>query len=122
MLEAADAEPQKYGKYVEIMNRTRRVRGVHRLLKIAKQGESIRATPPPLPGNGPYRFASVDFPWLSLRQDDPSQEGAPPYPPMTDDEILQFAREKLRPLMHPELGSGLMDHELSSDPPSCANS
>ena len=49
-----------------------------------------------------HRFASVDFPWLSLRQDDPSQEGAPPYPPMTDDEILQFAREKLRPLMHPD--------------------
>jgi ParB-like chromosome segregation protein Spo0J len=57
VVEAAEAEPDKYGKLLEQMDRTGRANGVFRRLKIAKQAEQIRAEPPPLPGNGPYRVA-----------------------------------------------------------------
>jgi N6-adenosine-specific RNA methylase IME4/transposase len=75
--------------------------GVFKRLKVIKQAERIRAEPPPLPGRGPYRFATVDFPLAyEIRQDDPSHRAARPYPTMNLDQILQFAREKIRPLMH----------------------
>lgn len=35
--DAAEAEPKKYGALVDEMDRTRRVNGVHRKLKVAKQ-------------------------------------------------------------------------------------
>jgi hypothetical protein len=63
VVDAAEAEPEKYGKLLEDMDRTGRVNGVYRRLKIFKQAELIRAEPPPLPGNGPYRCAVIDFPW-----------------------------------------------------------
>jgi len=57
-------------------------------LQIAKQAEAIRAEPPPLPGNGPYRVIVVDVPWKTkIREDDPSCRRVPPYPPMTLEEI-----------------------------------
>ena len=55
VVEAAKAEPEKYGKLLADMDRTGRVNGVHRRLKIGQQAERICAEPPPLPGNGPYR-------------------------------------------------------------------
>jgi N6-adenosine-specific RNA methylase IME4 len=92
VVDAAEAEPEKYGKFLEKMDRTGRVNGVHRRLKIFKQAEQIRAEPPPLPGNGPYRCAVVDFPWAddTGRYDDPSDRLIPPYPPMTLEEICAF--------------------------------
>ena len=45
------------------MDRTGRVNGVYRRLKNAQQAERIRAEPPPLPGNGPYRVIVADPPW-----------------------------------------------------------
>ena len=41
--EAAEAEPQKYQPLVDEMDRTRRVNGVHRKLKVAKQVEQRTA-------------------------------------------------------------------------------
>ena len=52
---AAEAEPERFGKLLADMDRTGRVNGVFRRLKIARQAEAIRAEPPLLPGNGPYR-------------------------------------------------------------------
>src|SRR6516162_6421540 len=63
IVEAAEAEPEKYGKLLDDMDRTGRVNGIYRRLKIFQQAERIRAEPPPLPGNGPYHCAVVDFPW-----------------------------------------------------------
>ena len=55
VVDAAEAEPEKFGKLLADMDRTGRVNGVYRRLKNARQAERIRAEPPPLPGNGPYR-------------------------------------------------------------------
>src|SRR5215831_16586282 len=84
VVDAAEAEPGRFGKLKEDMDRTGRVNGVYRRLKIAKQAEAIRAEPPPLPGNGPYRVIVVDSPWpTQVRGDDPSCRRVPPFPPMS---------------------------------------
>jgi ParB/RepB/Spo0J family partition protein len=80
VVEAAAAEPEKYGKLLEQMDDTGRANGVYRRLKIAKQAEQIRAEPPPLPGNGPYRVIVADVPWpYEKRDEDPSHRAARPY-------------------------------------------
>jgi N6-adenosine-specific RNA methylase IME4/ParB-like chromosome segregation protein Spo0J len=85
---AAEAEPEKFGKLKEDMDRTGRVNGVFRRLKIAKQAEAIRAEPPPLPSNGPYRVIVVDVPWpYEVRDEDPSRRGVRPYATMSIAEI-----------------------------------
>jgi N6-adenosine-specific RNA methylase IME4 len=80
VVDAAEAEPEKFGKLLADMDRTGRADGVYRRLKIAKQAELIRAEPPPLPGNGPYRVIVCDVAWpYEKRDSDPSQRGALPY-------------------------------------------
>jgi N6-adenosine-specific RNA methylase IME4 len=84
IVDAAEAEPEKFGKLLEDMDRTGRVNGVYRRLKIAKQAEVIRAEPPPLPGRGPYRVIVVDPPWpYEVRDEDPSRRGVRPYVTMS---------------------------------------
>jgi N6-adenosine-specific RNA methylase IME4 len=88
IVDAAEAEPQKFGKLLEQMDDTGRVNGVYRRLKIAKQAEQIRKEPPPLPGNGPYRVIVIDPPWpYEKRDEDPSHEGVRPYHSMSVEEI-----------------------------------
>jgi N6-adenosine-specific RNA methylase IME4 len=85
---AAEAEPEKFAKLLDDMDRTGRVNGVYRRLKIQKQAELIRAEPPPLPGNGPYRVVVCDPPWpYEIRDDDPSHRGARPYATMSITDI-----------------------------------
>jgi N6-adenosine-specific RNA methylase IME4 len=101
VVDAAEAEPDKYGPLLAAMDRTGRVNGVYKRLKVEKQAALIRAEPPPLPNRGPYRAGVVDFPWpYETRQEDPSHRAARPYPTMSIEQILQFAREKLAGLMH----------------------
>jgi N6-adenosine-specific RNA methylase IME4/ParB-like chromosome segregation protein Spo0J len=101
IVDAAEAEPEKFGKLLADMDRTGRVNGVFKRLNVIRQGERIRAEPPPLPGNGPYRVATIDWPWpYEARQDDPSHRGVHPYPTMSIEQIQQFAREKLAGIMH----------------------
>ena len=83
---AAEAAPEKHGKLVEIMNRTGRVNGAHRFLKVAQQAEAIRREPPPLPGRGPYRVIVADPPWPQDWQA-VSSRGPLPYPTMTIPDI-----------------------------------
>jgi N6-adenosine-specific RNA methylase IME4 len=53
-------------------------------LKIARQAETIRAEPPPLPRNGPYRVIVIDPPWPSKKRDeDPSRRGVRRYATMS---------------------------------------
>lgn len=86
--DAARAEPEKFGKLLEQMDGTGRVNGVYRRLCIARQAEAIRKEPPPLPGNGPYRVASIDFPWpYEVRSQDPSKRGVRPYPTMSIEQM-----------------------------------
>jgi N6-adenosine-specific RNA methylase IME4 len=81
VVDAAEAEPEKFGKLLADMDRTGRANGVYRRLKIAKQAEQLRAEPPPLPGKGPYRVITCDVPWpYEKRDSDPSHRAALPYP------------------------------------------
>ena len=92
IVDAADAEPKKFGKFLADMDRTKRVNGVYRRFRVAQQAEIIRGGPPPLPGRGPYCCAVVDFPWAddTGRYDDPSHRLVTPYPSMTREEICAF--------------------------------
>jgi N6-adenosine-specific RNA methylase IME4 len=88
IVDAAEAEPTKFGKLLADMDRTGRVNGVYRRLKIAKQAELIRAEPPPLPGRGPYRVIVVDPPWLFNENDEQSDRCCiGPYPRLTIEQI-----------------------------------
>jgi N6-adenosine-specific RNA methylase IME4 len=88
IVDAAETEPEKYGRLLLDMDRTGHANGVYRRLKIAQQAEAIRAEPPPLPSNGPYRVVVVDPPWENKnRGDDPSRKGMVPYPTKTVAEI-----------------------------------
>jgi N6-adenosine-specific RNA methylase IME4 len=84
IVKAAEAEPEKFGKILEDMDRTGRVNGPFKRLKVIKQSESIRLEPPPLPNHGPYRVIAADPPWpYEIRKDDPSHRGTHPYPQMS---------------------------------------
>jgi N6-adenosine-specific RNA methylase IME4 len=98
VVEAAHAEPERFGKLQADMDRTGRVNGVYRRLRIEKQAELIRAEPPPLPGNGPYRVAVIDLPWpYEKRDNDPSHRAARPYPTMA---ITEMRALPIASLMH----------------------
>ncbi len=64
VVDAAEAEPEKYGKLLAAMDRTGRVNGVHKRLIVARKAEAIRREPPPLPA-GPFRVIVADPPWAS---------------------------------------------------------
>ena len=86
-VQAAEADPVKYGPYLEELNRTGRATGIARRLKVAKQADALQAEPPPLP-TGPFRVLVVDPPWsYEKRSQNASQRGRTPYPPMTVEEI-----------------------------------
>jgi N6-adenosine-specific RNA methylase IME4 len=90
---AAEAEPERFGKLVEDMDRSGLVNGVFRRLKIARQAEAIRAEPPPLP-DGKWRVVVIDFPWpYEVRCEDPSHRAVHPYPTMTMAQICAKAEE-----------------------------
>src|SRR5262249_54936147 len=81
---AAEAAPEKFGKLAADMDRTGRVDGPYKRLKVARQAEAIRAEPPPLPHRGPSRVIVADPPWpYELRQEDPSHRGILGYPTMS---------------------------------------
>ena len=84
IVDAAEAEPERFGKLLKQMDDTGRVNGVFRRLKIAKQAALIRAEPPPLPHRGPYRVIVADPPWpYEKRDEDPSHRGVLPYATMS---------------------------------------
>jgi N6-adenosine-specific RNA methylase IME4 len=89
---AAEADPERCGKLREDMDRTGRVSGPYKRLKIIQQDEAIRSEPPPLPGHGPYRVIVADPPWpYELRKTDLSNRGKLPYPEMPIEQICAMA-------------------------------
>lgn len=60
---AAEREPEKFGKLLADMDRTGRVDGAFKRLKVERQAEALRREPPRLPGRGPYQVIVVDPPW-----------------------------------------------------------
>jgi N6-adenosine-specific RNA methylase IME4 len=84
VVEAAEAEPERFGKLVADMDRSGRVNGVYRRLQNIKAADVIRAEPRPLPSNGPYRAGLIDIPWAYEPEgEDASERGVLPYPTMT---------------------------------------
>jgi N6-adenosine-specific RNA methylase IME4 len=85
---AAEAEPERFGKLKDDMDRTGLVNGPYKRLQVAIKAAAIKREPPPLPGNGPYRVIVADPPWpYEKQQEDPSHRGVYPYPAMSIAEI-----------------------------------
>ena len=96
--DAAKAEPEKFGKLQADMDRTGRVDGPFKRLKIMRQATAICAEPPPLPGRGPYRVLVADPPWpYEIRKDDPSHRATHPFPQMS---IAQICALSVAPIAH----------------------
>jgi N6-adenosine-specific RNA methylase IME4/ParB-like chromosome segregation protein Spo0J len=88
---AAEAEPEKFSKLAADMDRSGRVDAPYRRLRNIKAAEAIRASPPPLPGNGPYRAGFIDVPWAyELLGETALTRGVLPYPTMTLAEACAF--------------------------------
>jgi N6-adenosine-specific RNA methylase IME4 len=86
--DAAKAEPEKFGKLQVDMDRTGRVDGPFKRLKVIRQSEAIRKEPPPLPQRGPYRVIVADPPWpYEIDKEDPSHRATHPYPQMSIEQI-----------------------------------
>jgi N6-adenosine-specific RNA methylase IME4 len=98
IVDAAEAEPERFGKLVEDMDHSGRVNGAFRRLRNMKQAEAIRAEPPPLPNRGPYRVATCDVPWPYEPNDqDPAHRGMWPFPTMSIDQLCAMP---IASLMH----------------------
>ena len=100
---AAKAEPEKYGPLKDAMNKSGRADGPHKRLKTMQAAAEIRSAPAPLPDNGPYRGAVIDFPWAAEPEDDdPARlaRGYYPYPTMSIAQCADFARDHIKPRLH----------------------
>ena len=98
IVDAADANPEKFGRFKDDMDRTGRVNGPFNRVKNMIQAERIRAEPPPLPGNGPYRGAMADAAWAYEPDDDDApHRGVLPYPTMS---IAQLCALDVASIMH----------------------
>jgi N6-adenosine-specific RNA methylase IME4 len=86
VVEAAKEDPERFAHLVERMDRTGRIDGAYRELKIAHESEKIRQEPQPLP-KGPFRVAVVDPPWEFEEGYSLSRLGVTPYPTMSIGEI-----------------------------------
>jgi N6-adenosine-specific RNA methylase IME4/ParB-like chromosome segregation protein Spo0J len=86
--DAAKADPEKFGRLQADMDRTGRVDGPFKRLKVMRQSEAIRKEPLPLPQKGPYRVIVADPPWpYEIRKEDPSHRGMHPYSTMSIEQI-----------------------------------
>jgi N6-adenosine-specific RNA methylase IME4 len=98
---AAEAEPEKYGKLAEAMDRRGRVDGPYRRLLNMRSAEQLRLEPPPLP-NGQWRVAVVDVPWPAEPDDpDPAERG-----------YWTFATMSIEAIRALPIGSRLHDHSV----------
>jgi len=89
VVSAAEANPEQFGKLKTDMDRTGRVDGPFKRLKVMRQVEAIRAGPPPLHGCGPYRVIIADPPWPYESDNDITREhhATKSYPQMSIEEI-----------------------------------
>ena len=113
IVDAAEAEPERFGKLLDAMDRTGRANGVYRRLRNIQQAEAIRAEPPPLPGNGPYRAGMIDIPWAYEPDDENAPErGVLPYATLS---IEQACALNVGSIMHEDaiLGMWVTNYILS---------
>jgi ParB/RepB/Spo0J family partition protein len=63
VVKAAEEDPERFGQLKTQMDKSGRVDGPHKRLQNITAGERLKAEPPPLPMNGPYRTIAMDWPW-----------------------------------------------------------
>jgi N6-adenosine-specific RNA methylase IME4 len=84
IVEAAEAEPEKFADVLDQMNRTGKVGGAHRRLRMSRDEQRVMSVRPVA---GKFRALVIDPPWdyewLSL-----AGRAAPGYATMTHDELL----------------------------------
>jgi N6-adenosine-specific RNA methylase IME4 len=98
IVDAADAEPETYGRLLVTMDKTGRVNSPFKRLRVMKQAAVIRTEPPPLPGRGPYRVGTVDVPWpYEIASEESSIRGVWPYPTMS---VAEMRALRVASIMH----------------------
>jgi N6-adenosine-specific RNA methylase IME4/ParB-like chromosome segregation protein Spo0J len=98
VVEAAEKEPARYAPLVAEMNRTRKVNGAFRKLKVDLQSRAIAKEPPALPKKGPYRVIVADPPWRSTKRVQAlSTRGVAPYPTMS---LVEICALKVNQIAH----------------------
>ena len=88
VVDAAEEEPEAYGYLVEQMDRSGKVAGAFRRLKVLKQAKQLDATPPELP-TGPFQVIVADPPWRY------ESGNSLPYPTMDIEEIKAMPVAKI---------------------------
>jgi N6-adenosine-specific RNA methylase IME4 len=91
VVDAAEAEPERFGKLLADMDRSGKASGPYKRLQAITQAATIRDEPPPLPGKGPYRVLVADPPWPYERDEDPTHRATYDYPQMSVAEICALA-------------------------------
>lgn len=107
VVDAAEQDPDRFGKLRDDMDRTGNATGPFRRLQNMRQAEEIRNRPPPVPMNGPYGVMAIDFPWphepeMSQEQIDAQGRSLRPYPAMSIKAGCHFMAEQLRPILKPD--------------------
>lgn len=104
IVDAAAAEPERYGPLLEQMNKTGKVNGPFARLRTLQMSATIRSEPPPLPMQGPYRTLVADVPWPSeIDDENPADRGRAfyPYPTMSIKQIAAMG-EQIQAICHPD--------------------
>jgi N6-adenosine-specific RNA methylase IME4 len=101
VVEAAERDPDRFGKLKDDMDRTGRVDGPYKRLQNISRGEELRNAPPPVPMQGPYHTVVIDFPWPADLDGyrDQSARGYYPYATMPMDEIIDFCAKQIEPVL-----------------------
>lgn len=102
VVDAAERDPERFGKLKDQMDRTGRVDGPFKRLKNIEDGDRLRAEPPSPPMQGPYRTLVADFPWPADLDGyrDPETRGYYPYATWSIDRICEYAAREVAPIMH----------------------
>jgi N6-adenosine-specific RNA methylase IME4 len=91
VVDAAEVEPERFGKLVVDMDRSGNANGPFKRLTVERQAEKIRREPPPLPGRGPYRVIVADPPWpYEPRSEDPTHRATYSYPTMSIEALCKL--------------------------------
>jgi N6-adenosine-specific RNA methylase IME4 len=91
IVEAVEADPERFAKLQDDMDRTGRVHGPFKRLRVMRQAAAIRAEPPPYPHLGPYRVgAGAFYPYATMSIEQICAEGPKVRAIMHDDAIMWF--------------------------------
>lgn len=103
LVDAAAADPQRFGDLVDQMDKSGKVNAAHKKLKVRAAKAAINAAPPAMPMNAKQCATwVVDFPWAGEMERDQDKLDAAgrafrPYPEMNVKTCCAFAAEQIAP-------------------------